>query len=103
MIDDGAAPDRGGNPERERDEHRDEHRRRRQLDRRRHALENLARHRLSGAQRRAQIATHHALQEEAVLLEQRPIEAEPRTRSLSTSSCDAVSPSIACAGSPGIR
>ena len=82
---------------------RDDHRRERQLGGRRHALENLLRHRLIVPQRRAEVAAHQPAAGTTRTARAAADRGRAAARSCATSSGDAPSPSIACAGSPGMR
>ena len=67
------------------------------------ALPDRCGDRLAGAQRRAQVAARQAAEECRVLFEQRPVEPQLGPQRRRRRPADAVSPSIACAGSPGIK
>ncbi len=72
-----APPHRREHAQRDGDANRHQHRRGGQFHGGRHAEADLLRDGLAGAQRRPQIAVHQADQEAAVLLEERPVEAQP--------------------------
>ena len=103
MIDAGAGAHRRDDPERHRNQDGDAHRRERQLEGGRQPRRNGADHRLPGAQRRAQISDDGALEEGRRTARSSGRSRPRRWRSSITSSGAALSPRMACAGSPGTR
>ena len=82
---------------------RDEHRRRRQLERRRQPLDDRGRSPAGSSEATSPGRPRSTPPRKLPYCSSSGRSRPRRLRSSSTSSCDAVSPSIACAGSPGMK
>ncbi len=103
MVEDGAAPDRGEDADRNAEEDGEQDRHRRQFDRRREQGEEFFEHRLLGDDRAAEIAVQQVAEVDAVLLQQRPVEAEFGAQRGMARRIDAALADQQSIGSPGTR